>query len=66
MFSNAQQHVPDLFRAIIEADHEISSLACQPIVQVEDWLAIRAARRQLSKDAEVALRRSPDHRNQAR
>jgi hypothetical protein len=65
MFSNAKPHVPDLFKAIIDSDNEISALKAQDVIAIDDWKALKADRAELRRDAEIALRRIPDNRSRA-
>ena len=65
LFSNAKPHRPRLFQDIVECDDDIEWMAEQPVVALKDWRGIKQERRDLSRQAEVALRPAPGHQNRA-
>lgn len=66
MYSNAKQHIPELFREIIRNDNERAELKASPVVNFEDWRALKEEREGYRRDAEKALQRSGDNHAPAR
>lgn len=62
-FSNARQHIPDVFKRIIVNHNELDALKAEPVIDFKRARTLLAIKRDYRREAEVMLRWNTDKGN---